>query len=411
MANRTVSFRLPEEIVGAIEKRAKVLGKTKTDLFIEALCQVYDVPAPESASLTITSLQQQLDGLRNQIETLEHVTHSSQAKFQQQVTVVFETLGQLLQPLQDEETSPTVSEADYRDERSLVIADNVSAEVVPVDESVQNTSFIALLDLWSTPEAGQLAAQAQHQMRMFDKVFSAIPELMFICDRSGYYTYISPFGVSVWGIERSEIIGRKYDDANLPPEFLEFNLAQFEMVLSFGKLSSSEVKVSSGSSIRYYDYTLSPIQDEEGIIVGVVGVVLDITQRKQAEISLQDSLERYRMMFEMANDMIFIVDAETHQIIDANLKASRRLRYTRKELCQLKIEDIETDESAEYFQAVIIPKLEKVGSAIYSHILCRKNGNELPVEISVRLVEFGDRLAYQSFAREITERNPSQPSD
>jgi PAS domain S-box-containing protein len=411
MANKTVSFRLPEEIIAAIEARAKSVGKTKTDLFIEALCQVYDLDQPESASLTLISLQQQLDGLRQQIEALETLNQTGQNQLQQQTTQVINTLRNVLRPFSENYALPAAQEHPADDpspdssQPDSEIVPTPSVDLISVeDQQGQALPELRLLDQMSAEDPGQLAAQAQYQMQVFDKVFAAIPELVFICDRTGHYTYISPLGISVWGVDRSDIIGKKYFEVDLPTEFMDFNLSQFEMVLSFAKISSSEVKVALTNSTRYYDYTLSPIQDDSGIVIGVVGVVVDITQRKQAEISLQDSLERYRMLFEMANDMIFIVDAESYHIIDANLKASRRLRYTRKELCQLKIQDIETPESADHFQSVIVPKLEKVGSAIYTHTFLRKNGDELRVEISVRLIEFGDRLAYQSFAREISER-------
>ncbi len=260
----------------------------------------------------------------------------------------------------------------------------------------------SLLDASSAHNPDQLAAQISYQVQVFDQIFSAIPELVFICDRTGHFTYISPFGARVWGANRDDLLGKLFDDTSLPPEFLDFNLTHFETTLSFGKLTSGEIYIS--ASDRHYEYTLNPIQDERNAIIGAVGIALDITQHKHDELVMQASLERYRSLFELANDMIFIVDAETHQIIDANLKASRRLRYTRKELCQLTIEDIETPESAAHFQSEIVPKLEKTGSAIFTHALRRKNGDVVPVEISVRLIEFGDRLAYQNFARDISER-------
>ena len=412
MANRTVSFRLPEELINTIEERAKFSGKTKTDLIIEALAQVFDVPEPMSASVTITSIQQQVDALKQKIGTLEQSNLDNQAELQEQTVKLITVLRQTLQPLQEGNqilapksdgplsiTQEAITPDIYSDSCS-----EIQSLALVQDESVQNLSQVALLDITAAHEPGLLAAQVQYQMEVFDKVFSAIPELVFICDRIGHFTYVSPFGTSVWGIERTELLGRLYHDATLPSEFLDFNLSQFEMALSFGKLSSAEIRVMSAHSIRHYEYTLSPIQDDHGVVIGIVGIALDITQRKQAELALQESLERYRNLFELANDMIFIVDAESHKIVDANFKASRRLRYTRKELCQMTLEDIETTESATYFQSAIIPQLEKAGSAIFTHALRRKNGDVIPVEISVRLIEFGDRLAYQSFARDMSGR-------
>ncbi|MEM7772513.1 MAG: PAS domain-containing protein [Cyanobacteria bacterium P01_E01_bin.6] len=415
MANKTVSFRLPEELILAIEEHARITGKTKTDLILAALCKAYDLPELASDSVTATSIQQQIDALKCQIDSLGQVSSTARAQLQERVNQTIDILSESVQPLQDiRQLSQPVPETDAIMPHETTVPSTVSQSdhelTIGQDKSLQSFSKFTLLDEASARDPKLLAEQMQYQMQAFDRVFAAIPELVFICDRMGHFTYLSPFGVGVWGIERGQLLGKLYHDAALPSEFLDFNVAQFEMALSFGKLSSTEIKVISNHATRHYEYTLSPIQEEKGLVIGVVGIALDITQRKQSELALQESLARYRKLFELANDMIFIVDAENHQIIDANFKASRRLRYTRKELCQMQIEDIESPESAAYFQSEIIPQLEKTGSAIFSHLLRRKSGDLIAVEISVRLIEFGDRLAYQSFARDLSGRTLPQSS-
>jgi len=411
MANKTFSFRLPAQIVDAIDEHARTSGRTKTDLVVEALAQFYGLDLPAPAPITIDSVQQQLDALREQITDLENSRLADQAELQESTAQLLLALKQAIQPLQkidlltqgsEQELRGAIAPEVYSTELDPLLNSQLASSA-PHATSLDQPLMKAMLLSSSAQDPEQLATQMQYQIQVFDQIFSAIPELVFICDRMGRFTYISPFGARVWGIERDDLLGKLHQDASLPPEFLEFNIANFENTLSLGKVSVGEIYVPSSS--RYYEYTLSPIQSEPTVIVGAVGVALDITRHKTNEIVLQASLERYRSLFELANDMIFIVDAENHQIIDANLKASRRLRYTRHELCQLMIEDIETPESAIYFQSKIVPKLERTGNTIFTHSLKRKNGEVLVVEISVRLIEFGDRLAYQSFARDISDRD------
>ncbi|MBD1909680.1 MULTISPECIES: PAS domain-containing protein [unclassified Leptolyngbya] len=374
----------------AIEKQAKALGKTKTDLVIEALAQVYDLPVPDSET-SLDSIQQQLDALRQQMSELTGDAGTQQTLARDGIIKVTSAIQEVLQVFQVPPL-PDNGQPDF----SIVH----TAQLEPY----QPPAAIRLLDMDMAHSAEQIALQVEYQMQIFDQIFSAIPDLVFICDRFGHFTYVSPIGGRVWGLDRTQVLGHLCYEAELPSEFTEFYLSQMDTTLSFGKQSFAELRVFTTGGPRYFEYTLSPIRSETGEIIGTVGIASDITHRKETELALQESLEKYKNLFELANDMIFIIDVETHRIIDANQKASRRLRYTRKELTQLKLEDIETTEATDYFQVYVIPQLEKAGSHIFVHQLRRKDATTITVEVSIRLIEYGDRLAYQSFARDVSER-------
>lgn len=350
MKNRTVSFRFPQELINTLEVKASHSGKTKTDLVIEAVAEVYGASKPISATATISSVQQQIDALRKDVETLATEGGArAQAYFQGHTSNFVAAIQQALQSLKDfnsllGEKIDTNHSYPPNTEMLEIVADSTPdtrSSQPSLPDTLQHLPQTTLL----TPEAAsnpqQLSLQIQYQLQVFDPLFSAIPELVFVCDRSGHFTYVSPFAMRVWGVTREELLGQIYHTVNIPSEFLDFNLAQFGAVLSFGKMSATELAVAFGNSVRYYDYNLSPIRDDVGTVIGVVGNAIDVTHRKQSELDLQEAFKRCRNLFEFANDLIFIVDAESHRIIDANLKAARRLRYTRKELCQMTLEDIE----------------------------------------------------------------------
>lgn len=80
--------------------------------------------------------------------------------------------------------------------------------------------------------------------------------------------------------------------------------------------------------------------DESGIIVGVEGTFQDITERKQAETTLQASEMRYRRLFESAKDGILILDADTGQIVDVNPFLVDLLGYSHAEFLGKKLWEI-----------------------------------------------------------------------
>ena len=148
---------------------------------------------------------------------------------------------------------------------------------------------------------------------------------------------------------------------------------------------------------------LAPSEGADGRIDLVVFTGRDITERKQAEEALRASETKYRNLFEFANDSIFIIDPSNNQFLNVNQNAASRLGYTRQELSQLSIHDIKSPASKIDVDAMV-KDLRANGSVVFEHVHRRKDGSDMSVEISSRVIEYGDRLAFQAFVRDITVR-------
>ena len=66
------------------------------------------------------------------------------------------------------------------------------------------------------------------------------------------------------------------------------------------------------------EMSMAPIQDDRGVILGVVIVFKDISNRKRAEEALRESESRLKTVLDYIPEGVLIIDANTHTIVDAN---------------------------------------------------------------------------------------------
>ena len=130
------------------------------------------------------------------------------------------------------------------------------------------------------------------------------------------------------------------------------------------------------------------------------------TERDRVEEALRESETRFRTVFESANDGIVIVDLEG-RILEANTIICRRLGYTREEFLQMKIRQIDPAGCDDQMPERLAGSLQK-GGEIFEAVHVRKDGSQVPVEVSSRIFEYRGKSAFLAVARDITERKRAQ---
>ena len=85
-----------------------------------------------------------------------------------------------------------------------------------------------------------------------------------------------------------------------------------------------------------------PIYDAEDAYTGLLCVGTDITKRKRAEDELRKENEKNRTLMDYASDAIFIVDAGTGMLVDANKRAQDLVKKPLAELVSMHHLDLHT---------------------------------------------------------------------
>lgn len=147
------------------------------------------------------------------------------------------------------------------------------------------------------------------------------------------------------------------------------------------------------------------IRDDRGDVICREGIMLDITVRIQTEEQLKLSEEKYRNLFENANDVIYVHDLDGNYL-SMNLAAERVFGYTRDEAMQLNMSQVVAPEQLAMVRDKLREKL--TGGAVqtaYELDCVKKDGSRLTLEVNSTVIrKNGEPIAVQGIARDITER-------
>src|SRR6202521_3254643 len=147
--------------------------------------------------------------------------------------------------------------------------------------------------------------------------------------------------------------------------------------------------------------------DESGRPVRQFGVLQDITELRRVEEALRESEQRYRMVFEKANDAIFL-ESESDDIVEVNERACTLLGYSRDELLKMKVPDLQAPEVRRSAGRAIRKEMEKHRSAAFEAIELHRSGRRIPVEVTNTRISDRGRNLVLSVVRDITERVRAQ---
>ena len=151
--------------------------------------------------------------------------------------------------------------------------------------------------------------------------------------------------------------------------------------------------------------TVQAVRQAGGGLLRLEGFIEDITERKAAEDALRRSEERFRSLFEEAQDAIFIC-RDDDAILDANPAACELMGYSREELLGTRVPELIAPERRRPAGSTVQSELASGGQ--FEGLNLHRDGHRIPVEVRVsRLGEPGLGLAL-SVVRDITERKAAE---
>ena len=260
--------------------------------------------------------------------------------------------------------------------------------------------------------------RAEERVCFQARLLEAVGQAVVAVDLSGRIVYWNRFAEGLYGWPAEEAVGRPIGEVIIVPEDQAGRAEEIWSELVAGRGWSGEFVVGRrDGSVFPAMVTDTPVLDERGDLVGVIGVSMDITERKRTEEALKESERRFRQLFEHSVDAVFVLDPETREVVDCNSEACRSLGYHRGELLELRLEG---------FARKILSEEEKrrrgpntpwrralsgePGTIIGFHenVHRRKDGTTFPVEVGVGSIEYAGRHMILASCRDATERKRAE---
>ena len=258
----------------------------------------------------------------------------------------------------------------------------------------------------------QTEAALQEAETRYRTLVEQIPAISYVdsADQKGHTLYISPQITSMLGYKPEEwLVNNEFWENAILPEDRKGVLREYNRTFKTGEPFKIEYRLKSrdGRIVWVRDEAVL-IREESGHPLFWHGIMLDITERKQAEVALGESEERYRRLFDLSPDAIavhgggkvLLVNKSAMDLIGARnpdeIVGKSMLDFVHPDYRKLVIERTHQQTA----NRKVVPVAEEK--------FIRLDGTAVDVEVTAAPIHYQDTLVSLVIFRDITERKRAQ---
>ncbi|NEQ43548.1 MAG: PAS domain S-box protein [Leptolyngbya sp. SIOISBB] len=314
--------------------------------------------------------------------------------------------GQAIGALCILDTKP-IQQVQRAEEILRVFATRAGAELERQHTMDQLTTLNAELER----RVNERTATLQEREQFLTIVLDTFPLAVFWKDRQGVYQGCNRLFAEASGLASpEEAIGKSNFDFGYPEAEAQSYTEDDQQIMQSGvaKLAYEQSFVNPAGEQRWLETNKIPMRDITGQVAGLVCTFQDITERKQAELALeQESLHR-RTVFNASSDGIHILDIEGN-LIEANTSFLESIGYTLEEAKHLNASDWDAQLTPAEIRAHLQNYVWGNGGLLRIETLHRhKEGWVFPVEVSICAMEWHGQKSFVCAARDISERKQAE---
>jgi PAS domain S-box-containing protein len=150
---------------------------------------------------------------------------------------------------------------------------------------------IAVLDARRVEQdRDRLAAQSEHQRRIYETALNNTPDFVYIFGTDLRAIYANDSLRKVWGVE--DVRGKVWMELGYEQWHADMHDRELAQVIATKAPIRGEIPFTGTNGRRIYDYIFAPVLDAAGNVVAVAGTTRDVTDRQAAEQIVREHAER-----------------------------------------------------------------------------------------------------------------------
>jgi diguanylate cyclase (GGDEF)-like protein/PAS domain S-box-containing protein len=205
----------------------------------------------------------------------------------------------------------------------------------------------------------------------------------------------------------SELRGTAFIDYIHPSDIEAIKMNMHMLVTGEIEEVSSEVHFVRRDETDFWGFfSVVRLARDDGSLQGMMITIYDATEQRETERMMSIIESNYWEIFNSTNDALFVHDAYTGAIVDANKTVEKMYGYTREEIFFMNVHDFSAGESPYSLNEAVgmIRKAVEEGSQTYEWLARKKNGELFWTEVSVIASHIGGEGRVLAVIRDITDR-------
>lgn len=289
-----------------------------------------------------------------------------------------------------------VSERRYVHKDGSTIHAQVSGAVLRDDAGTPQCTVLIVNDVSALQRA------VRKNKRRFRRMVEMSSDWYWVQDE--HYRFVEVGGIDAESQDTDIVIGSARWEipslAPLPEEAWEQHRARLERHETFSDFVF--LRYNRAGELRYLSVSGEPLFDERGRFIGYHGVGKDITERARDQKAIEDSERRYRTLFDVHPQPMWVVDASTLAFLAVNGAAMRLYGYSKEEFLALTADQIRPGEDVDDLRRAFADWSNNYSQRIWRHQ--KKSGEVIPVRVTSFNLEFAGRRARLGVIEDLTER-------
>ncbi len=275
--------------------------------------------------------------------------------------------------------------------------------VIHADNNSHKRLIGCMLDITKQKEDEEKIIASESRFR---RLAESSQDYIMLYDRECRHVYMNPSGMTVSGLQESDVIGKTHREAGFDKQLSDVWEGDIQKVFQTSQPTQRIFEWESANGTLTLDWRLTPVFDGYGKVDLVLAISRDITEMRRIEKEIQDSESNFRTFFETIGDIITVAD-EQGNILFGNKAVFDKLGYSLDELLQMTIQDLhpveKRQEAVEIVQAMLRGERSNCTLPLQT-----KDGSLIPVETRIWQGRWNGRNCLFGISKDLTSELEAQ---